>query len=141
MKNIILALATLVSFSASAHMIDGIQILKGSIKTKVMVNQVKTNCRVKVEKVKNLMQEDSFGNPAYKVLLNMQLDSGSIQRNGGINLTKDLWFNNLFQTMAGTEVRDLEYFSSEGSTLRIDREGRIKVISLLESGRTITCTF
>lgn len=130
-----------VSLSVNAHMIEGIQILKGAIKTKITINSVKTTCRVKVDKIKNLMLEDSWGNPAYNVRAVLGLDGDDYQRSLSIKTEKEAWFNNLFPNGAGTEVRDLEYRSSDGSTLTIDKQGRIKKVSLLYEGKMISCQF
>lgn len=141
MKNIILGLVAVVSLNASAHLIEGTQVLKGKIKTKIMVNTVKTTCSVKIEKVKNLMLEDSYGNPAYNVRAVVGLDGDDYQRGLSIKHDKELWFNNLFAAGTGTEVRDFDYKAADGSTLKIDREGRIKSTSFPFQGRVISCSF
>lgn len=148
MKIIILTIAAALSLStivasgpASAHLIEGTQILKGSIKTKIVVNTVKTTCKVKVDKVKNLMQEDSFGNPAYNVKIDLSLDGDDLQRNLTVRYDKEVWFNNLFTSGNRSEVRDLEYAAADGSQMNIDSSGRIKSVSFPYNTRTITCAF
>lgn len=144
MKNIFLAiLATLIVFSASsfAHTIEGTLILKGSIKTKIYVNSLKTTCKVKVEKVKNLMLEDSYGNPAYNVRVAISLSGRDYDRDLSVEYDRELWLNNLFSVGARTEVRDLEYASAEGTKMTIDRNGRIQNVTFPFQRQKITCSF
>ena len=139
MKNIILLLA--LSLTASAHMIEGTLMLKGAIKTKIVVNTVKTTCKVKIEKVRNLMQEDSLGNPAYIVRANISLDGSDFERSLSVKFDRDFMFDNLFTTATGTEVRDFDYKSPEGAAMKIDGEGRVKSVSFPTQYKLITCTF
>src|SRR5665647_934096 len=57
-----------------AQSIQGTMVLKGSIKTKIMVNGIKTVCKMKIDKVKNLLEEDAYGNPAYQLQAEIELD-------------------------------------------------------------------
>jgi hypothetical protein len=141
MKNIILLIAATFAFSASAHLIEGTQILKGTLKTKIVVNTVKTTCKVKIKDVKNLMLEDSFGNPAYKVLVEYELDGSDLERSLSVKYDKAIWFNNLFTVGSGSEVRDLQYSAADGSKMLIDNGGRIKSVSFAYNGKTINCAF
>lgn len=144
MKNIFLIiLATLIVLSAStfAHIIEGTPVLKGSIRTKIIVNGLQTTCRVKVEKIKNLMLEDSFGNPAYNVRISVNLSGHNQQRTVSVKFDRDYWLNNLYAVGNKTQVRDLEYTSSEGSKMMIDRNGRIRSVNFSFEGRLITCSF
>lgn len=141
MKTIIALLSTAFILSASAHNIEGTLVLKGTIKTKIMVNNLKTTCKVKVEKVKNLMLEDSFGNPAYNVRLDINLSGNDYERNLSVKFDRDFWVNNLFSTNSGSMVKDLEYASEEGTQMLINRQGRIKSVSFPFNGRQINCAF
>lgn len=141
MKHLIIGLVAVFSMSAFAHNIEGTLVLKGAIKTKIVVNTVKTTCKLKIEKVKNLMVEDSFGNPAYNVRANISLDGEDMNRRISVKLNKDVWFNNLFTVAAGTEVRDLEYAALDGSKMMIDSEGRLLSVSFLYNSRPINCSF
>ena len=67
MKTIILMLTMLLSVEAFSHEIKGTLILKGTAKTKIVLNGMEVRCHVKVDEVKNNMVEDSYGNPAYRV--------------------------------------------------------------------------
>lgn len=141
MKKIIIIAAALVSLSSFAHTIEGTLILKGAIKTKLVVNNLKTTCKVKVEKVKNLLVEDSFGNPAYNVRVDVSLDGNNSERTQVVKHSKEIWFNNLFKTESGTEVRDLEYAAADGSRMLIDKEGRLESVTFPSPYKTITCAF
>lgn len=141
MKKIIIGLLAVTVLSANAHVIEGTLVLKGAIKTKIVVNNLKTTCKVKVEKVKNLLEEDSFGNPAYDLKVNMSLDGSDFERNLSVKFDKDFKLNNLFKTETGSEVRDLEYFSADGATLNVDSEGRIKSASFPTQYGKISCAF
>lgn len=141
MKKILIASLISLSAVSSAHMIEGTPILKGAIKTKIYVNNIKTTCRVKVEKVKNLMLEDSYGNPAYKVRVDISLSGNDNENSRSIKFDRDVWINNLFSIGNRTEVRDLEYASHDGINLKIDGNGRIKLVSFPYNGKAITCSF
>jgi hypothetical protein len=141
MKNVIFGLMAFSALSASAHMIEGTLVLKGAIKTKIVVNNLKTTCKVKVEKVKNLLVEDSFGNPAYDLKVSMSLDGSDFERNLSVKFDKEFRLNNLFTVGTGTEVRDLEYKSTDGATMNVDREGRIKAASFPTQYGKINCAF
>lgn len=141
MKNIIISSLLVLATSSFAHTIQGTLILKGSIKTKIYVNNVKTTCKVKVEKVKNLMLEDSYGNPAYNVRINVNLSGRDHERDLSVKFDRELWVNNLFTSGNTTEVRDLEYASNDGLKMKIDGEGRIENVTFLYGSRLITCSF
>ncbi len=141
MKNIILVTLAAISLSVSAHTILGTQILKGSIKTKFDLNGVKTTCKIKVDKVKNLRLEDSYGNPAYNVRLEINLKGDDSERSISIRYDKDIWLNNLFTNGTRSEVRDFEYAGLDGTKMMIDRNGRIKSVTFTYVNRPITCSF
>lgn len=142
MKHIILLLAAYaLAAQANAHTIEGTLMLKGALKTKITVNNLKTTCKVKVEKVKNLLVEDSFGNPAYDVRASMSLDGSDFERNLSVKFDKEFRLNNLFTVGNGTEVRDLEYQSTEGATMLIDNQGRIKNATFPTQYGKISCAF
>lgn len=137
MKNIIsLILFTFVTSVAYAHEIEGTLVLKGAIKTKIMLSGEKTICKVKIDKVKNLMKEDSFGNPAYLVLASVKLEG-----HPKIKVDRDYKFSNLFATQKGSEVRDFEYEAAPDAFMKIDREGRVLFVSFKLNTTPITCSF
>lgn len=129
--------------SAFAHEIKGTQLLEGSLKTKMMVKGIKVTCAVEVEKVKNLMEEDSYGNPAYKTRIDMGIKGSDDKKKIKVEISKrNVILTNLFKVGDKTEVRDLEYASEDGHIkLNINEEGRIKSVSLPHEGETINCVF
>ena len=92
MKKLIVLIIAMSSLSLYAHKIEGTLVLKGTIKTKINVNGVPTTCRVEVKKVKNYMKEDSFGNPAYRVLLDLSLDGGGFRDDARVRFSQKSWF-------------------------------------------------
>lgn len=142
MKNLFLALMTLTALSAQAHEIEGTLMLKGSLKTKIMVNGIKTTCKLKVEKVKNLLEEDSFGNPGYQAKVEISLDGSDFERGVKVKLDKDVLLTNLHNEGTVWKVRDLEYFSyADKVTVQIDREGRLVSTTFPYANQIVTCKF
>ena len=127
--------------SVSAGEIQGIQMLKGAISTKVEVKTIKAKCEVDVEKVKNLMEEDSSGNPAYVVRISLSLSGDNSKKKIKIKYRKEHKMINLFTEGAKSEVKDLEYFSAEGATMEIYETGRIKSFNFNFEGEAVTCLF
>lgn len=143
MKNIIILIFCFFTYSVFSHEIEGTLILRGSIKTKITVNGINTTCKAKVEKVKNLLEEDSYGNPAYKVLMELSLNGKSSDNTRVIKSERDVWFDNLFTVSADKkEVRDFEYKSSTvDAFMKIDKDGRIKEVRFPFNNQSITCLF
>jgi hypothetical protein len=141
MKALIILSLFLTAQTSSAHEIEGTQMLKGSRDTKIYLQDVKTKCSLDVEKVKNLMEEDRFGNPAYIVRVELGLSGKDKKKKIEIKFKKKYEFNNLFKTAKGTEVRDFEYASPEGASLKIDRSGRVTEVHFPFEGETINCLF
>lgn len=126
---------TILSLNAAAHTIEGTLALKGSLKTTIFIKNKETTCRVRIEKIKNLLEEDTFGNPAYNVRANISVDS--------INYEKEVWLNNLFTLENNkSEVKDYEYHSSDDTIkMKINGEGRIKTVLIQYKGNEISCLF
>lgn len=142
MKTFFLSLFALASLSAMATEIQGTLMLKGTLKTKIVVNGVKTVCKFKVEKVKNLLEEDSFGNPGYQVKIQISLDGNDFERGVKVKLDKELTVINLHTVAEGKQVKDLDYFSTaEKVKVTIDSEGRLLSTSFPFQTQTITCNF
>ena len=139
----ILILLSLISSSLSfAHEIKGTLILKGALKTNIVIKGIKTTCRLKVEDVKNLLQEDDFGNPAYKVYFKLSLNGADIERNLRLNLERDITLTNLHQEGSVKIVKDLEYFNKEAQVkVLIKDDGRLVSTSFMLQGEPITCVF
>jgi hypothetical protein len=135
MNIVTIILLSCLSLNVLSHTIKGTMVLKGPLKTRVFIKNKETSCRIKIEKVKNLLEEDSFGNPAYKVRAQVGLDS--------INFEKDIWLNNLFSLGKDrSEVRDFEYHSEDNSIkMKIDDTGRIKTVLVRYKNTDISCFF
>lgn len=127
--------------SVSAGEILGTQVLKGSIATKLIVKTIKAKCEVDVEKVKNLMEEDSFGNPAYVVRVALSLSGDDDKKKIKIKHRKEHKMINLFAEGTKSEVRDFEYFSAEGAKMEIYDSGRIKSFKFNFEGEEVNCLF
>ncbi|HXH73785.1 MAG TPA: hypothetical protein VNJ08_02400 [Bacteriovoracaceae bacterium] len=136
MKYLITALMALSSLALMAHEIEGVQMLKGTLKTEVRVNGIKTTCKVQIEDVKNLMEEDKFGNPAYKVKVEVSLSGGEFLSSRKVKLDKKLTMNNLFED----GVRDLEY-RGDGVKLTIQKDGRLSEAHINYHYGPVICNF
>ena len=142
MKTKLILLLSLISVGANATEIQGTLMLKGTLKTDIMVNGVKSVCKLKVEKVKNLLEEDSFGNPAYQARIQISLDGRDFERSNKVKMDKDLTVINLHSEKNRRQVQDLEYFSiAENTKVTIDTEGRIVSTTFPFQGQTIKCNF
>jgi hypothetical protein len=142
MKKQLIIFLSLISVGAMANEIQGTLMLKGSLKTNIMVNGVKTVCKLKVEKVKNLLEEDSFGNPGYSARVQISLDGRDIERGIKVKLDKDLTVTNLHLEKNLRLVKDFDYFSAaENVKVTIDEEGRILTTSFPFQQQTIQCKF
>lgn len=142
MKTKLILLLSLISVGANATEIQGTLMLKGTLKTDIMVNGVKSVCKLKVEKVKNLLEEDSFGNPAYQARIQISLDGRDFERSIKVKMDKDLTVINLHSEKNRRQVQDLEYFSiAENTKVTIDTEGRIVSTTFPFQGQTIKCNF
>ncbi len=141
MKALITFALLLTTQASFAHEIEGTQMLKGGRETKIYVKDVKTKCSFDVEKVRNLMEEDSFGNPAYKVRVEVELSGKDKKKKIEVKFKKKFELNNLHKTATGSEVRDFDYASEEGARLKIDGSGRLTEIHFPFEGETISCLF
>lgn len=142
MKTKLILLLSLISIGANATEIQGTLMLKGTLKTDIVVNGVKSVCKLKVEKVKNLLEEDSFGNPGYQARIQISLDGRDFERSIKVKMDKDLTVVNLHLEKNLRKVRDLEYFSiAENTKVTIDTEGRIVSTTFPYQGQTIKCNF
>lgn len=142
MKKQLILFLSLISVGAVANEIQGTLMLKGSLKTNIMVNGVKTVCKFKVEKVKNLLEEDSFGNPGYSARVQISLDGRDIERGIKVKLDKDLTVTNLHLEKNLRQVKDFEYVSTADNVkVTIDEEGRIVSTSFPFQQQTIQCNF
>jgi hypothetical protein len=138
MKFLVLA-SLFVCSSAFARPIQGTLVFKGAVKSKVTVLNEKTTCRVKIDKVKNLLdEEDSFGNPAYLIRAQLELNG-----NEKIKFDRKVVFTNLFKTGTTSQVEDFKYFvvDEPTTTMTVDVEGRIKQVTFIAQKQNIVCNF
>lgn len=136
--------ACLISLSSFAHAqtIAGTLVLKGTLRTKIWIEGVETTCRVKVDKVRNLLQEDSFGNPAYLLDVEIALSGEDSKRKIKIKHEFKVQLINLFLEDQVTRVKDLDYASSAGDvTLLVNQEGRLVFTSFPYGREIIVCKF
>jgi hypothetical protein len=141
MKTLIL-FAALFSQVTYGHEIEGTRILNGSLKTKIRIDRVNTTCRLKVEKVRNLMKEDSYGNPAYRVDIKLTLDGFDSKSEKTIKMNRDVRVINLHEVGDKLKVSDVDYFNKdEDVKVKIDENGRLVSTSFKFQNRPITCEF
>lgn len=142
MKKILIALISLTSISSFAAPIEGTLMLKGSLKTKITVKNVKSVCKLKVDKVKNILEEDSFGNPGYSAKIEINLDGSDSERKIKVKVDKKVTVINMHTMDDVRQVKDFDYFNAEEKiTLTIDSEGRIVSTSFPFEKQIITCKF
>lgn len=136
-----LIIAALMTSSAFAQSITGVAVLKGSLKTKVNVNNIPTTCKVKVDKIRNIMEEDAFGFPGYRVIIKVDLSARGRDNEILVNFDREFTLVNFWNVGGRTVAKDLEYFSPEGALLMIKPDGRLKSFSFPFEGQTVTCSF
>lgn len=143
MKNLILGMTSLFMVSsAMAHTIIGTPMKEETLKTDLYVATVPSTCKVKVDKVFNLKEEDTYGNPAYRVWINVNLSGSDVERKLKVKFKRSYDANNLFVLSNDrSEVRDYEYQSKDGLVLKMKTDGRLASASFLYNNQTITCSF
>ena len=142
MKKILLASMIVFSSLGFAREFEGTMVLKGSLKSKVFINNVETTCRAKVEKVKNILEEDSFGNPGYTIKVNVSLDGNDDKRKIKIKMDQVANLTNFHKVGNKIQASDLNYADEvTGMSLDIDYEGRLKNVKVNYQGQRITCLF
>jgi hypothetical protein len=136
------ALIAITSISASAYEIKGTLMLKGSLKSKIVVNTVKTTCKLKIEKVTNILDEDEFGNPGYQARVQISLDGNDWERQIKVKYDKELMVVNMYSVNGKKTVSDNEYRSLDGSIkVMIDDEGRLLETTFPYQNQNIKCVF
>ncbi|MBY0516748.1 MAG: hypothetical protein K2P81_07565 [Bacteriovoracaceae bacterium] len=126
-----------------ANEIQGTMMLKGTAKTKIIINGIEAKCSVKVDEVKNTMTEDSFGNPAYRVWTKIEVSGSNSDRTVKIDQSNSVRFTNLHKTAEGTQVDDFKYVSEDNSrsTLMINEKGRITSAEFPVGAKLVRCNF
>lgn len=142
MKTSLLTIISLFSLSVFAQEIQGTLMLKGSLKTKITVNNVNTTCKVKVKKVRNILEEDAYGNPGYRARIQLSLSGNDYERQIKVKFDKEVDVINMHDENGTKIVKDFDYFSSEDKIyVSIDGKGRLKQARFPYQGQTITCKF
>lgn len=119
-----------------AKEIQGTLVLKGTLKSELFLLNKKTSCKVKVQEVKNLMEEDQYGNPAYKIKINVELSGGDFFSPDRIKFDQTAILTNLFPD----GVSDLSYAGSNFNLL-INSDGRLNQLRFLYKNNTVICKF
>lgn len=164
MKTLIAALM-LTTVAAQAHTIKGTLVRTGSLKTETMVRGAEVKCSVKIDGkglfggrsgVQNLLQEDEFGNPAYKVYMAIELKSKDkdivdLKFKETItftNLHKSGVSDTLYKTMtpvapAPTASRPNPVAPAKGTEAQftIDDNGNIVNLQVQTNVGPVSCTF
>lgn len=133
--------AALVTGTAFAQSITGVPVLKGALKTKTMVRGTSTNCKVKIDKIRNMKEEDSFGNPGYKVIVEVDLDGKNDKQETVVRYGKEFTLTNFWPENGQVVAKDFDYYSDDGAFLTIKADGRLKSFSLNLDNQKITCSF
>ncbi len=142
MKKYILPLMLLTTF-AHANVIEGTQVLKGSLKTKITLNGISTTCSASVKKVTNdLTREDAFGNPAYLVRYEVELRGENVERKINNKFDQKVVLTNMYEVNGKLIVKDLDYAAAaENVFLKIDSDGRLKETSFIFKNQKVVCKF
>lgn len=141
MKKIIALSALFIMSSAFASDILGTQVLKGNLKTAIVVNGQPTACKVEIDNVKNMMEEDSYGNPAYKLQLEVKLVANEGKEGSKTLVKRSFNLNNLLVDGSTSTVRDFDYKSADGATMKINAEGRLVSVGFPFENQIIRCSF
>lgn len=164
MKTFIAALL-LTTFAAQANDIKGTMVLTGTAKSVTFVRGAEVRCSVKIDgkglfgkksDVQNLLEEDEFGNPAYKVYATVELKSKDKELLD-LRFAEKITFTNLhasgvsdslYVTMtpkapAPTAARPNPVAPRKGTEARftIDDMGNIKVLQVQTSVGVVNCSF
>ena len=141
MKNIILAAMLLVS-AAYAHTIVGTPVLKGTLKSKLFVENVPSTCKVQIEKIWSSNNEDSYGNPAYHVRTDLSLSGTDMDTGKSVKFSTKVMLTNMYTVGTNRIVKDYEYASEDGKiALTIKNDGRLNTISFPYKSQKVTCSF
>ncbi|WP_408098687.1 hypothetical protein ACJVC5_07175 [Peredibacter sp. HCB2-198] len=141
MKNIILAVMLMVS-AAYAHTIVGTPVLKGTLKTKLFVENVPSTCKVQIEKIWSSNNEDSYGNPGYHVRMDLNLSGYDMESGKTVKFDTKVMLSNMYTVGANRIVKDYEYATEDGKiTLTIKTDGRLNSVSFPHKSQKVTCSF
>jgi acyl-coenzyme A synthetase/AMP-(fatty) acid ligase len=136
-----IAFIILFSGSAIAQSITGVPVLKGTLKTKVNFHGVSATCKVKVIKLKNIMEEDAFGFPGYQVRIEADLNGRNENGESVVSFDREFMVTNFWNVNGKTVAKDFEYFSEDGALLTIKEDGRLKSFVFPVQNEKVTCAF
>ncbi len=134
-------LAAILSGSVFAQNITGVAVLKGSLKTKTLVNDQSATCKVKVDKIRNIKEEDAYGFPGYKVTVEASLEGRNEKSELSVRMDQQFTLTNFWNVNGMTVAKDLDYFSVDGAFLKIKPDGRLASFSFPYQNQKITCAF
>jgi len=137
-KLIFLILFSIANYEIRAHEIEGTVVLEGSLKTETIVNSRKGTCKVSIKDVKNLMLEDQYGNPAYRLYAEINLVVGDFFSKEKIRFNETYFLTNLFYD----GVKDYEYFDQQKNVLlKINNDGRLDEVTFTYRNTKVNCKF
>jgi hypothetical protein len=136
-----LTYAALITGTAFAQPITGVSVLKGTLKTKVMVRGTSSTCKVKISKIRNIMEEDSFGYPGYRVTLEADVEGRNDKQELVVNYHRNFSLSNFWEEGGKVVAKDFEYASTDGALLTIKEDGRLKSLSFPVDNDKLTCSF
>jgi hypothetical protein len=144
MKTTLLIAFALTAQAAFAHTIKGQAVRRGKAATVTFVNGVEVACEVKFDrdKIKNLLEEDRFGNPAYVVTASILTNSRD-RRALPLRETREIRFTNMHTDGGGKIVRDELYVAPTDPRARftIDGSGNLRTITVPTSVGLVNCAF
>lgn len=136
-----LTYAALITGTALAQSITGVPVLKGALKTKTVVRGTQSTCKVKVSRIRNLMEEDAFGFPGYKVTLDVSVDGRNESGEAVVKIDRQFEVNNFWVENGQTVAKDLDYHSVDGAKLTIKTDGRLQSFVFADSSDKVSCAF
>ena len=143
MKKSFLILGFIILNSALAHTIVGTPPGKGYKKTRLNVDGVNSECKVIIKEVKNFDGEDSFGNPAYQVLVRIELEGYKFDwdKSKKISDAFEALISNIHDDNGQTMVSDTHYGKKNGLQVVFDLDGQIKQALFTYKFNQVSCVF
>lgn len=131
--------AALITGTAFAQSITGVPVLKGALKTKTMVRGTQSTCKVKVSSIRNIREEDFYGFPGYKVIIDVNVEGRNENSERVIGIEREFVVTNFWNENGRVVAKDFEYFSEDGANLTIKPDGRLQNFAFNDNGTRITC--
>lgn len=136
-----LTYAVLLSSTAFAQSITGVAVLKGSLKTKTLVRGYQSTCKVKVDSIRNIRDEDFYGFPGYTVVIKVSVDGSNEKQEKVVSIDRQFTVTNFWNEGGKVIAKDLDYFSTDGANLTIKPDGRLKAFAFNDNSSRINCNF